>query len=105
MSGCRVACTASKGTDVARRALSRSAMAAATTNLRDRERFDALRRQMFREMALAGKRWGLMWWGTIGIIVLAAMTVYGASPARFALQIGAVALAVPSLVHRVRHPG
>jgi signal transduction histidine kinase len=78
---------------------------AATTNLRDRERFDALRRQMFREMALAGKRWGLMWWGTIGVIVLAAMTVHGASPARMALQIGAVALAVPSLVHRIRHPG
>ena len=78
---------------------------AATTNLRDRERFDALRRQMFREMALAGKRWGLMWWGMVGIVVLGAMAVYGASPARFALQISAVALAVPSLVHRMRHPG
>jgi signal transduction histidine kinase len=78
---------------------------ASTTNLRDRERFDALRRQMFREMALAGKRWGLMWWGLIGVAVLVAMAIRGATPVRFALQIGAVALAVPSLVHRVRHPG
>jgi signal transduction histidine kinase len=76
-----------------------------TTNLRDRERFNALRKQMFREMALAGKRWGLTWWGLIGIGVLGAMMIHGASPVRFALQIGAVTLAVPSLVHRVRHPG
>jgi signal transduction histidine kinase len=79
---------------------------AATTNLRDRERFDALRRQVFREMATAGKRWGLTVWGLISIVVLVAMAIQGtASPARYALQIGAVALAVPSLLHRVRHPG
>src|SRR5262249_18645532 len=41
----------------------------------------------------------------IGVVVLVAMAFHGASPARYALQIGAVALAVPSLVHRVRHPG
>jgi signal transduction histidine kinase len=75
-----------------------------STNLRDRERFDALRRQMFRQMALAGKRWGLSWWVAVGLLVLVMMLVRGASPARLGLQIGAVALAIPSLVHRMRHP-
>src|SRR5690242_16938937 len=77
---------------------------AVSTNLRDRERFDALRSQMFRQMAKAGMRWGLTWWAAVGLLVLVAMSVRGASTARLGLQIGAVALVVPSLFHRFRHP-
>jgi signal transduction histidine kinase len=78
---------------------------AETTNLRDRERFNALRRQMFREMGQAGKRWGLTWLCVVGIGVFIALAARGASPGRVALQAGALVLAIPSLVRRVRHPG
>jgi signal transduction histidine kinase len=76
-----------------------------TTTLRDRERFNALRRQMFREMGQAGKRWGLTWLCVVGIGVFIALAARGASPGRLALQAGALLVAMPSLVRRVRHPG
>src|SRR5258706_7479394 len=76
-----------------------------TTSLRDRERFNALRQQMFRQMGQAGKRWGLTWLCVVGVGVLVALATRGASPARLALQAGALLIACPSLIHRVRHPG
>src|SRR5713101_2067902 len=90
--------------EVAPSNLLRSTMAD-TTTLRDRERFNALRGRMFREMGQAGKRWGLTWLCVVGVGVFVALAARGASPGRLALQGGALLAAMPSLVRRIRHPG
>jgi signal transduction histidine kinase len=77
---------------------------APSTQLRDRARFDALRRRMFSEMGQATKRWGPLWMGLFGVLVLMSLVARGASPARVALQAGALLLAVPSLARAILQP-
>jgi two-component system sensor histidine kinase HydH len=72
--------------------------------LRDRARFDALRRKMFNEMGQAARRWGPIWLALFSAIVLIGLVARGASPARIGLQATALAIALPSLVQSVRHP-
>jgi signal transduction histidine kinase len=75
---------------------------AMTTSLRHRERFDALRRQMFVEMSHTSKKWGLTGFMVINILVLVALAMHGASPFRIGVQLAAVAFGVPFSIWRVR---
>jgi len=77
---------------------------ALSTQLRDRARFDALRRRMFAEMGQAVKRWGPFWMALFSVLVLIGLVVCKASPSRVGLQVGALALALPSLVLRIWRP-
>jgi signal transduction histidine kinase len=75
---------------------------AMTTSLRHRERFDALRRQMFVEMSHTNKQWGMTGFTLINVLVLVALATGGAPPLRIAIQFAAVALWVPFFIWRMR---
>src|SRR5882757_2869058 len=84
--------------------LGRKIPMAESTQLRDRARFDALRRRMFAEMGHTAKRWGFFWMALFGVAVLVGLVVRGVSPAQFSIQAVALVLSLPCLVQSIRNP-
>src|SRR5882724_151821 len=93
-----------EGTEVAASIQEGRSPMAESTQLRDRVRFDALRRRMFAEMDDTAKRWGFFWMALFGVVVLVSLIARGASAVQLSIQVVALALSLPSFLQLVRHP-